>query len=573
MAVYGNLASMPVSELLQWLGGNGKTGMVRVEREGVSTKLFFESGHVVACVSDDPRHLLGQFLLFRDAITQTDLREAMAIQDSTGRGLPDILIQAGAISSSRLEKEVVAKAQETILALFEWPDATFWYRECLQADDKAVRVDLEVQELLLEGMRRLDEIARLRRVFPRPDMVPRRGEKPAPQGMIEDAATRTIYESVDGRRSLAQIQLLAHGTEFQVYRRLARLLELGLVLLETESDSDTSIEAGATRRPAIANPAEVRAGRDEPQSEEETSPTVGARELEVPLVDPAEGNEEVYEIDLDLEGLDLAPSMKPVSADSESETVADLALGAETAEPPPLESLQLTDELDTAVAGEVPEFQSSALGESTVDAEVLEIDAPDAGTLDPGRESADLPSLEVLDTGMVLDETGAAGGPEVEPEATEPEPDFEEVHAAVESHLQLARESLSRSEPEAALEQLEQAKAVGPGHPSIDAIRAQSEAAMLQRYLQEGIRPERRPIVVASLEQLERAETTPAQDYLLGMADGTWDVRSILSISPLRPLDVMQALNGLLMRGLIDLREADSPSEAPLPRSVASGQT
>jgi hypothetical protein len=69
---------------------------------------------------------------------------------------------------------------------------------------------------------------------------------------------------------------------------------------------------------------------------------------------------------------------------------------------------------------------------------------------------------------------------------------------------------------------------------------------------------------VATSEQLAKAETTAAQDYLLGMADGTWDIRSILSISPLRPLEVMKALNGLLMRGLIELREgAASGATAP----------
>ena len=73
----------------------------------MATKLFFEGGRIVACISDDPRHLLGQFLLFRGAITEADLREAMAVQDSTGRGLPDILVERGAISSVRLEAEVV----------------------------------------------------------------------------------------------------------------------------------------------------------------------------------------------------------------------------------------------------------------------------------------------------------------------------------------------------------------------------------------------------------------------------------------------------------------------------------
>ena len=65
-------------------------------------------------------------------------------------------------------------------------------------------------------------------------------------------------------------------------------------------------------------------------------------------------------------------------------------------------------------------------------------------------------------------------------------------------------------------------------------------------------------MLVRSRESLSGLETTLAQDYLLDLADGTWSIRSLLAIAPMRAVDVLKALNGLLMRGLIELR---SPKE------------
>lgn len=557
MAVYGNLASMPVSELLQWLGGNGKTGLLRVEREGVATKLFFEEGRIVACISNEPRHLLGQFLLFRGAITESDLREAMSVQDSTGRGLPDILVERGAISSVRLEAEVVVKAQETILALFEWDEATFWYRESMTAEDKAVRVNLEVQGLLLEGMKRLDELAQLRKVFPDPGMVPRPGDQLPSPGGLDDSAAQAVYQAVNGKRTLAEIQLFVHGTEFQVYRRLLRLCELGLIEVARAELPD--VEPGAELVPfesglSTADPSppvdSVQPLEVQPETEGEAE---SLRREEAPGFD---------DLDLDLESLVTEEPRAP--GDAEPERLEDLVLEPGPIEPPPLESLVLEDEVAEAPPGETTVLEAAAADGPSVDAPVLE--------LDPPGEDAELPEPEEIDLGGDLEKVVAAGveEPAAGIELENAEPDFEEVHAAVESHLQIAREHLSQSEPEAALDELAQASQVGAGHPSIGAMRAQSEAAMLQRYLREGIHPERCPVVVATAEQLEQAETSAAQDYLLGLADGTWDVRSILSVSPLRPLEVMRALSGLLMRGLIELREA-AASGATAPAAVRGG--
>ena len=87
MAVYGDLSTMTLPELLQWLGGNSKTGTLEIERDKVCKKISFLKGRVVASASNDPRELFGHFLVMRGQITEDLLRIALEQQEQNRKPL------------------------------------------------------------------------------------------------------------------------------------------------------------------------------------------------------------------------------------------------------------------------------------------------------------------------------------------------------------------------------------------------------------------------------------------------------------------------------------------------------
>ena len=62
MGVTGNLQDMPLSELLQWVGSNRKTGVLQISSGRNTIQFVVEEGKIVGCASNDPPTLLGQFL-------------------------------------------------------------------------------------------------------------------------------------------------------------------------------------------------------------------------------------------------------------------------------------------------------------------------------------------------------------------------------------------------------------------------------------------------------------------------------------------------------------------------------
>jgi hypothetical protein len=139
MAVTGDLHSMPLPELLQWLGVNGKTGTLVIERDRVCKTIVFQGGRVTSCSSSDPSELLGHFLVARGQVTEDLLRIALDQQSSTGKHLGMTLVEMGVLSSEELTLNLHAKAEETLFSLFDWEEGIF-PRSSVQLPHPARRV-------------------------------------------------------------------------------------------------------------------------------------------------------------------------------------------------------------------------------------------------------------------------------------------------------------------------------------------------------------------------------------------------------------------------------------------------
>ena len=83
MAVVGDLQTMPLVELMQWIGGNKRSGMLRIDRDKVRRRLDLEDGRIVGCSSNDPSMRLGQILISHGLIEERDLRDAMQKQKAS----------------------------------------------------------------------------------------------------------------------------------------------------------------------------------------------------------------------------------------------------------------------------------------------------------------------------------------------------------------------------------------------------------------------------------------------------------------------------------------------------------
>ena len=157
MGLSGNLRTMDLPEILQWISGGRKTGTLHLERRSVQKRIAFKGGVIHTSWSNDPRESLGQFLIRERLVTEEQLFRALLKQETEGRLLGSILIAEGILDEDDLRRSLQAKAEETIYDLFLWPEGKFEFKDGETAGDDLIPIDLEVTSAIMEGVRRVDE--------------------------------------------------------------------------------------------------------------------------------------------------------------------------------------------------------------------------------------------------------------------------------------------------------------------------------------------------------------------------------------------------------------------------------
>jgi hypothetical protein len=228
VALVGDLETMPLVELMQWIGGNKRSGVLQIDRDKIRRRIDLRDGRIVGCTSNDPSMRLGQILISRGLIDERILRAALTTQEAGGGSLPDILVDAGIVTREEILKQVASKARETVYALFECDDALFRFEADGEPDPHIIEVDLTVNQVLMEGAARQDELQRIRAAFPHSGVVLRPTESSSaaePDDPADHDLLSRILDALDGQRTVSDLLLLAHASEFRVLKLLFSLHE------------------------------------------------------------------------------------------------------------------------------------------------------------------------------------------------------------------------------------------------------------------------------------------------------------------------------------------------------------
>ncbi len=215
MGIVGNLRTMQLEELLQWLSQSKKNGTLEIVHGPVEKKIFFKEGLILSSASNRPEEYLGHFLVNYGLITEAQLNRAIESQQQTRMLLGMILVNNGALSEQELSRMLRIKAEESIYDVFSWPEGDFRFLDDVLPEGAMVPMRMDVTGIVMEGVQRVDEWRRIRRVIPHERMIP---------VAVVDLSTvpdlgpgeQRILEMVDDERTIEEIRLLTHTTEYQI---------------------------------------------------------------------------------------------------------------------------------------------------------------------------------------------------------------------------------------------------------------------------------------------------------------------------------------------------------------------
>ena len=224
---------MSLTDLLQFLAAGRKSGTLRFDRGNVSKQVYFENGLIVGSKSNDPREYLGQVLLHYGKVDESQLQAAREIQRSSGARLGEVLVQQGFLTEDEVLDILKTRTLDAIYDLFVWNEGEFEFYDDEPLPADLIVIEVEPTTVIMEGIYRLDELARYRTLVPSDRSIIELNAGWTSSLKLGKEYRRILY-FVEKRMTVAEICYHMHASAFHVYGQLYTLIGEGVARVAGE---------------------------------------------------------------------------------------------------------------------------------------------------------------------------------------------------------------------------------------------------------------------------------------------------------------------------------------------------
>ncbi len=233
MELEGSLGVFPLPEVLQFLAQGRMSGTLALTRADTTIHLEIRDGKIINSSTMDRAHKLGEMLVHRNVIPRRVLEEALATQRQTDHGqlLGELLIEQGNVTRDQLRSAIRLQMEEEIWELFGWHEGQFKFENGRTSLERPAAAEIEIEPLLLEGSRRMDEWQHITKNINEDDDVFTVVAPEVGKERVFPVKERewTVLALINGSFNVGSIIARTGFGTFETYRILNRLLMAGLI--------------------------------------------------------------------------------------------------------------------------------------------------------------------------------------------------------------------------------------------------------------------------------------------------------------------------------------------------------
>jgi hypothetical protein len=238
----GDLTGFPIADFLAFVHQSRLSGVLTVVAEGVERSVAFQDGEVRSARSSAPGERTGEVAVRLGFASESQVAQAGA----GGKPVDKALVDGGVLSANDLWKCLHEQVTAVFHAILLTPSGTFFLLDEDPGERHGQPLAVNTQSLLMDGIRRIDELSLFKARIPGPGAFLRRKDPPRPVTLRP--TENSLLALVDGRRTVAEIATAAHLSEFDATKVLYHLAEAGYV----EAIADPlATAAPAERIPAL----------------------------------------------------------------------------------------------------------------------------------------------------------------------------------------------------------------------------------------------------------------------------------------------------------------------------------
>jgi Domain of unknown function (DUF4388) len=252
MPLRGNLRDFSTTQLLNLINLARKTGMLTIEGPNESARMAFREGKLVFAQVGSEEPTLTFILRRSGKLTEEQARALRQRPEAANdKALGLLLINAGYVTQAEILQGIRQNITDVAFRLFTWVEGIFNFEAGITPPNERITVPVDLENVIIEGSRRMREWESLQDELPNLDMALRFTDKP-------DAKLRNVNLSVEEWRvvsyinpknTMRQIAKANNMTDLDIRRIVYALLQAGLLEVVRPAGSTGALPNVPQRKP------------------------------------------------------------------------------------------------------------------------------------------------------------------------------------------------------------------------------------------------------------------------------------------------------------------------------------
>jgi CheY-like chemotaxis protein len=224
----GDLAAIPLAEVMQLLQMQRQTGVLRVTNGRTLATIAIRQGLIdlVQSKGSSDEFRLGRYFIEKGLVSRDDVDRAIRERPPGEKLLGDVLVESGRVTRDDLVEALTRQSSELIYDVLRWPYGRFAFtKEAFRPEAEAAKLGLGISGLVLEGFRRVDEWRLMEGTIHFDNVVV--VDEVALDGVREKLTRidQLVLGAVDGQRTVNEVVKESSAGSFDAIKAIYQLLQ------------------------------------------------------------------------------------------------------------------------------------------------------------------------------------------------------------------------------------------------------------------------------------------------------------------------------------------------------------
>ncbi|MBC2717374.1 MAG: DUF4388 domain-containing protein [Desulfobacteraceae bacterium] len=230
MPLTGNIETFHITNVLQLLHNDQKTGILKVTWKDEAIKVYIKEGNIVNATKSHEKNRLGDLLIKHGVINEKQLKECLKASKKNNIPLGKVIVEKEYATNNSLGKIIFKQAENVIFDMFFWEKGEFEYNDKVFSTQGMVIKKINIMRTILEASRRVDEMSVLKKQIPKEDMVFKvSGTVKGGSEIKLNPDEWSVLALIDGKLSVKGIISESINDSFTVYQILNSLISSGYI--------------------------------------------------------------------------------------------------------------------------------------------------------------------------------------------------------------------------------------------------------------------------------------------------------------------------------------------------------